>query len=221
MNKSHFITLTLYIACLLCLGCVNNDKRNKLSEQIPEQTSEQTQTCDNEIAIYLQPYNDFPEKQILQLQMDVQNCLDTLIPEKKFKVKTLPNRQLPAQCFYQPRKRYRADSILVYQTIFNNSNYIVGVLNTDISCSAHGYEDFGILGLGSRPGKTAVVSSFRVKNKLLFYKVAVHEFLHTLGMPHCSENDRSCYMCDADKVPRLEKEVRLCESCREELMNIQ
>ena len=223
MNKSNFMIL-VFCTALLCTGCINKVEKTDPDPKARAKTTSGTQPPHSSrtkvITVYLQPYNGFPEDQLLVLQADVQNCLDTLIQEKKFKVKTLNNRQLPAYCYYTPRNRYRADSIIVYQTTFSNSNYIVGVLNTDISCSAHGYADFGILGLGSCPGKTAVVSNHRVRNKSMFYKVAVHEFLHTLGMPHCSEDDRSCYMCDADGTPQLEKEVRLCESCRETIVGL-
>jgi len=218
MTKSYFTIFTLCMA-LLCIGCTNKGEKYKTETQTQTQTRAKTNTRDKVVKVYLQPYNGFPEDQLLDLQADVQNCLDTLVSEKKFNVKTLQNRQLPASCFYQPRKRYRADSIIRYQLTFNNSNYIVGVISTDISCDAHAYEDFGILGLGFCPGTSAVVSTFRVKPKSMFYKVVVHEFLHNLGLDHCPQNDRSCYMCDADKVPQLEKEVWLCEACRETLIN--
>ena len=98
--------------------------------------------------------------------------------------------------------------------------YVMGVISSDISTTVHGVQDFGILGLSYRPGKSAVVSSFRVKNKSLFYKVAVHELLHSLGLPHCAQKDRSCYICDADKKPQLEKQTRLCEHCKKNLLDI-
>lgn len=217
MTKTHFTIIALCLA-LLCIGCFREGGKNESEPAAQSQTKTKPDARNKVITVYLQPYNGFPEDQLSELQTDVQNCLDTLIPEKKFKVNTLKNRQLPASCFYQPRKRYRADSIIRYQLTFNNSNHIVGVINTDISCDAHGYEDFGILGLGFCPGTSAVVSTFRVKPKSMFYKVVVHEFLHNLGLDHCPQNDRSCYMCDADKTPRLELEVRLCESCREALI---
>jgi len=172
------------------------------------------------ITLYLQPYNGFPENKVLQLQTDVQHCLDTLIPERKFVVKVRKNLDLPAYCWYPPRSRYRADSILLFQNRMDGKNYTMGVLSEDISVDAHGYEDWGVQGLGSKPGKNAVASTFRVKNKSLFYKVVVHEFLHNLGLDHCPQNDRSCYMCDADKHPQLEKEVRLCPVCKAELLRL-
>lgn len=191
-----------------------NSKKEATTQTVVSEPDEPQNTA---ITLYLQPYNGFPENKILQLQTDVQNCLDTLIAEQKFVVKVKENLDLPAYCWYPPRSRYRADSILLFQHRMDGENYTMGVLSEDISVDAHGYEDWGVQGLGSMPGKNAVVSTFRVKDKTLFYKVVVHEFLHNLGLDHCSQNDRSCYICDADKHPQLEKEVRLCPVCKAEL----
>ena len=170
------------------------------------------------IVLYLQPYNGFPQAQLQKLQSDVQHCLDTLIPERKFVVKVKENKDLPANCFYKPRSRWRADSIIHHQNRIDGKNYIMGVLSQDISTSVHGYQDLGVQGLGSMPGKNAVVSTFRVKNKTLFYKVVVHEFLHNLGLDHCPYDDRSCYICDAYGQPQLECQTRLCEHCKKQLL---
>jgi archaemetzincin len=172
------------------------------------------------ITLYLQPYNGFPQGQLQKLQSDVQHCLDTLIPELKFDVKLRNGIDLPASCYYKPRNRYRADSIIRYQRTLDNSNYIMGVMSQDISTTVHDVKDWGVLGLSFRPGKSAVVSNYRVKNKSLFYKVLVHEFLHNLGLPHCSLGDRSCYICDANKHPQLEKQTQLCPVCKAKLLRL-
>ena len=172
------------------------------------------------ITLHLQPYNGFPQGQLEKLQSDVQHCLDTLIPELKFDVKLRDEINLPASCYYKPRNRYRADSIIRYQRTLDKNNYIMGVMSQDISTTVHNVEDWGVLGLSFRPGKSAVVSNYRVKNKSLFYKVLVHEFLHNLGLPHCSHDDRSCYICDANKRPQLEKQTRLCPTCKAKLLRL-
>lgn len=200
-NKIIFL---LCAGFLLLAGCTGNGAQQVLSK--------------NEvIVVHLQPYNGYPAGKMKKLQRDVQNCLDTLIPELKFRVDVLKDRKLPKSFIYTPRNRFRADSIIRYQKLFPTRDYIVGVIASDISTSVHGVKDFGIEGLSYRPGKSAVVSSWRVKNKALFYKVAVHEFLHSLGLPHCGRKDRSCYICDADKHPQLEKQTRLCEECKKKL----
>ena len=194
---------------------------NSKKEAVPQTVvSEPDEPQNTAITLYLQPYNGFPEEQILKLRADVQNCLDTLIPEQEFAVFWYENEDLPDYCWYPPRSRYRADSILLYQLRVNDQNYIIGVLNEDISVTSDNIKDWGVLGFGLQPGTSAVVSTFRVKNKSMFYKVVVHEFLHNLGLDHCPQNDRSCYICDADKHPQLEKEVRLCPVCKEYLLSL-
>ena len=199
----HRYPTVVILTLVLFLGCSHVDS---------------SQPKSSAITVCLQPYNGFPKTQLLQLQTDMQHCLDTLVPEKKFKVEVLDEKTLPQSCYYKPRNRYRADSIIRYQKMFQNPHYILGVTCKDISTSVHGYEDFGVLGLSYRPGKSAIVSTFRVYDKVLFYKVAVHEFLHCLGLPHCPRNDRSCYICDANKTPQLEKQYRLCPECKKRLM---
>lgn len=222
MSKPHFIILMLCLVGMLCTGCFNKSEKAQPAKAEPAKPNQtKTVTQDKVINLYLQPYNDFPEDQILQLQTDVQNCLDSLIPELEFIVFRYENEDLPAYCWYPKRARYRADSILLYQLRMDSENYIMGVLNEDISVTSDNIEDWGVLGFGLHPGTSSVVSTFRVKPKSMFYKVIVHEFLHNLGLDHCPQNDRSCYMCDADKRPHLELEVRLCESCRETLMELQ
>lgn len=208
--KVHNLFMSL-ILTLLFSGCSQQDETGTSAKATVHGKGK-------EIVVSLQPYHSFPKEQLLRLQTDMQHCLDTLVPEKKFKVEVLDEKTLPQSCYYKPRNRYRADSIIRYQKTFQSPHYIMGVTSKDVSTSVHGHEDFGILGLSYRPGKSAVVSTFRVKNKPLFYKVAVHEFLHCLGLPHCAQNDRSCYICDANKVPQLEKQYRLCPECKKKLL---
>lgn len=201
-SKASFLLCSILLLLVGCTESGTNTPQNKTEV----------------ITVYLQPYNRYPANKLKRLRLDVQNCLDTLIPELKFHVDVLKGRTLPSSFIYTPRNRFRADSIIRYQKSFPTHNYIVGIISSDISTSIHGVLDFGIQGLSYRPGKSAVVSSFRVKNKALFYKVAVHEFLHSLGLPHCAQKDRSCYICDADKHPQLEKQTRLCENCKKKLL---
>ncbi|WP_396137281.1 matrixin family metalloprotease [Flavobacterium sp.] len=82
--------------------------------------------------------------------------------------------------------------------------------------------EYGIFGLGLRPGKTCIISTFRLKRgvsqqKTLerLEKVALHEIGHNLGLKHC-ENHKECMMNDANgTIKQVDKEkVWFCEKCK-------
>jgi archaemetzincin len=85
------------------------------------------------------------------------------------------------------------------------------------------YRDWGVFGLGSCPGKSCVVSTFRVKttNKKLaserMQKIAIHEVGHNLGLKHCP--DKSCVMTDAvERVATIDNALKqLCHQCERQL----
>ena len=81
--------------------------------------------------------------------------------------------------------------------------------------------DYGIFGLGLRPGKTCVISIFRLKRgvskqKTLerLEKVVLHEIGHNLGLNHCF-NNKECMMNDAcGTIKQVDKEkVWFCKKC--------
>lgn len=121
---------------------------------------------------------------------------------------------------YNPIKhRYRADSILRFlKTKYGVDTTVLAILHSDISVTKGQIQDWGIMGLGYRPGNVCVVSTYRLKkNKLAeqFYKVCIHELGHTEGLPHCPV--RSCYMRDAEGGNPLDEEVHFCEKCKKHL----
>jgi len=110
---------------------------------------------------------------------------------------------IPGNC--HNGKRYRADSILKFLDKLYTSKYyrVIGLTNDDISITRtltkNGkkvvYPDRGIIGLGRKPGKVCVVSKYRLGNNIYsFAKVTTHEFMHTVGVPHCEHE--KCIMQD-------------------------
>jgi archaemetzincin len=115
---------------------------------------------------------------------------------------------LPAQAYYRPRRRYRADKLLdTLATIAPDApptTKVLGLTEVDISTTNEDIRDWGIFGLGSLDGRSAVMSSFRLRRRArgpehLAFRIAttaLHEVGHTFGLPHCEE-DR-CAMLDAE-----------------------
>lgn len=148
--------------------------------------------------------------------------------------KVLPPIPLPKEAFVSIRSpRYRADSLIAYlRHIKPKSLYILmGLTNQDISITKRDstgaikkpqnkYRDFGIFGLGFRPGPSSVVSIYRYQhgNRHTFYerlfKITKHELGHNLGLPHCP--NKTCIMQDAaESIGTIDRAGKfLCESCK-------
>jgi archaemetzincin len=85
--------------------------------------------------------------------------------------------------------------------------------------------EWGIMGLGLRPGKTAIISTFRLKKgvsqqKILerLKKVALHEIGHNLGLAHCTNNNRCMMTAAKGTVKQVDfMKVWLCEKCKQKL----
>jgi archaemetzincin len=130
---------------------------------------------------------------------------------------------LPAECYYKPRDRYRADKILDYlDREYARYDRVIALTAVDISVTVDQHEDWGVFGFGRRPGRCAVVSSHRLAPsnpdaellKERIYKVVLHEYGHTTGLPHCKASDQ-CPMQDANgKIATVDKsKSSLCEEC--------
>lgn len=154
------------------------------------------------------------------------------------KVTVLPPKEMYPDAYVNLKSpRYRADSLLRYlkRDCPDSVDYILGVTNFDISTTkyekfpdkilspAYKYADWGVFGLGQRPGKSCVVSGFRIGavakdlRTSRLQKISVHEVGHNLGLKHCP--DVSCVMTDAVESVRTvdNASLELCGSCRKQL----
>ena len=62
------------------------------------------------------------------------------------------------------------------------NNTIIGLTSKDISVTKGNIADYGVMGLGYRPGNACVASNFRLSKsgESQFYKIALHELGHLL-----------------------------------------
>jgi archaemetzincin len=130
---------------------------------------------------------------------------------------------LPEAAFYPPRKRHRAERLLVWLRARAGPApaRIIGVTAADISTTKGDILDWGILGLGDLGGPACVVSRHRCamtaksarEARVRLAKVAVHELGHTFGSDHCAT--AGCLMSDArGSVKTVDREEDFCTATR-------
>jgi archaemetzincin len=182
------------------------------------------------VKVAIKPFDNFDATTINEITRSL---------DKIYHVKTyiLQSKDIPKDAFINLKSpRYRADLLLkiLKGEKADTIDYIVGVTSKDISTSkkdASGeikkpenkYKDWGIFGLGYRPGPACIISSFRIKNttRALYLsrikKIAIHEVGHNLGLKHCTTS--GCVMQDAvETIKTIDSaQMALCAKCRKEI----
>jgi len=157
-------------------------------------------------SIYILPLGTGVSKSFSQ---ETQRQIQRFIPNAAL----LPPAALPASAYYRPRGRYRADSLIHWMSRQAGPHDVwLGITTVDISTTKGGKADWGVMGLGFCPGQAAVASSYRLKDKSQFWKVAIHELGHTAGLPHCPV--KTCFMRDANGGNPTAEETEFCPTCR-------
>lgn len=172
---------------------------------------------ENKKVVYIQPLGNVNQKYILESKKSIEDFYnyDCII---KPKIELTPDLLSPS------KKRYDALKIL-YK--FKSSENILIITEKDITAKKGQNSEWGVLGLGFRPGTVCVVSTFRMKRnsnetKILdrIRKVSIHEVGHNLGLDHC-KNDIHCLMNDANgTISQVDREkIWICKKCENQIKN--
>ncbi len=193
--------LAKIVFCFTLFSLIFSCEKSKLSDLKSEE----------EITILIQPFEDVKTKQLAEISENIRKIYP--------KIKILEPIDFPTNAYYQPSNRYRADSILKYLSTKTPNNCVtLDLTNKDISVTKGKVADFGVMGLGYRPGNACVASSFRLNTKNKneqFYKIAIHELGHTQGLKHCP--DKTCFMRDAEGKNPTNEEKDFCQNCKKVL----
>ncbi|MCL9807473.1 matrixin family metalloprotease [Flavobacterium amniphilum] len=190
------ILLAAITGLLVLSAC--NQKQNASSES-------------KKITIILQPFDDFPESYLKEVHKNLKTVYSS--------VKVAEKIPFPKGTWNHNKTRRRADASIAYLTnIAGKNQLVIGLTTKDISTSKDGKPDWGVFGLGYRPGKSCIASTFRLKGDKTgkLFKVAIHELGHTQGLPHCPE--KNCFMRDAEGKDVLDEEHEFCDYCKTALI---
>jgi archaemetzincin len=117
------------------------------------------------------------------------------------------------------KKRYSAKKII---TKFNSTENLLIITEKDITAPKGNNPEWGVIGLGFRPGTTAIVSTCRIQRNVPYSrfidrlkKVTIHEIGHNLGLDHCTSN-LGCIMNDAKGTAKEidTEKFWICTKCR-------
>lgn len=163
-------------------------------------------------------------KAILLLLLGFQDTSEAKIIQKEvesfyhIKVTSVQRADLPRLAYEPIRKRYKAGEILDYLINAYPEYTVLAITSKDIAMSKHGNYDWGILGYSIVGRGVSVVSTHRIKSRDLLVKVAIHEFGHGQGLPHCNSAN-PCVMKDAKGKGRTlsHQPKALCINCKTKL----
>lgn len=205
------IIIIIMTACVLG-SCGQNNSTSKEGQK----TNEVDAICRGpQCVIKLLPYDDFSKQEVESLLPILRQSFDKWL-SGSWTFEIMEPARLPQHSYVKERNRYFVTPVLNYQsTLLEHNEIIIGLTHKDICTNIHGVKNYGIVGI-SRPLKqVCLVSDKRLKEKSLYWKPILHEFMHTFyGAKHCPNDDPTCFMKDAKGHGNFKIMDRLCGSCK-------
>ena len=179
--------------------------------------------------IGLQPIGQYSPTQLQFIQNEVHQFY-------KVPVVILKEAAMPASFMNMTKgERYCADSIIKWlgHAAPDSITKVVGLTHNDIFTTVreyghikepqYKYAVWGIFGLGELPGRSSVVSDFRIKTNDIprfhhrLRTVVIHELGHNMGLPHCPT--KNCIMNDAnERIQTVDNSSDdYCQNCKDRL----
>ena len=209
--KNFPIILALAV-CVFLIACGHENQTHKKTQ---ESNSTRQKVEPHLQPIYIYRYGTFPVAKAKQLKAEL---------EKVYPSVSLADRaiELPEECYYKPRDRYRGTGLLDDLRRLRHGGYALGLTNKIIYQENEISPTFGIFGISYMGDSVSVISSLRPRTlKPLtdddLQELMLHELGHAFGLPHCK--DERCMMVDAEHGYKFAQTQSFCTSCRNYLNN--
>jgi len=175
--------------------------------------------------IAIQPFGKVDPAIIDALQQNISSFYNT-------RAVVLETKEIPDDLYYKEGDRYNASKLIRRMKKEYPKRYfkILAITEYDIYHKKGEYDHYGIVGLGLVGGRTAVVSTRRLKKlggddkKVLLQRVvksSIHEIGHLMGLHHCDQTSYCIMLSAKGSVLTIDKkELRFCPYCLEKLKTL-
>ena len=222
MKKKIIISSIVFLTILTggcLLLCVNSADReydsggNEVSVEDIDYT--------DHVVVNIQPLGNFTEAEAEKIAGELEELVFMQL-NIAAEIYVLPAEPMQSKWLNERKSRY--DACKLIDAFKNDSIYTILLLHNDISIPKYrGKADWGVLGLTLQPGKTCVISDFRLKHKKRdMAKVILHEFIHAYyNYKHCPKDDATCIMKDAKGKADFSNKNGLCKECRAQIEKVE
>ena len=221
MKKKIIISSIVFLTILTggcLLLCVNPADRE--SDSGGNDVCVENLDYTDHVVIDIQPLGNFSEAEAEKIAWELEELAYNQL-KIAAEIYVLPAQPMQSKWLNERKSRY--DACKLIDAFKNDCIYTILLLHNDISIPKYrGKADWGVLGLTLQPGKTCVISDFRLKHKKRdMAKVILHEFIHAYyNYKHCPKDDATCIMKDAKGKADFSNKNGLCKECRAQIEKV-